>query len=62
MKYRVIIQPPAVNDLDAAYEYVRERAPLSVKPWFDRFLDAIDSLEFMPRRCPVAYTNARRST
>ena len=25
-KYRLIIQPPAFEDLDAAYEWIRERA------------------------------------
>lgn len=26
-KYRLIIQPPAFEDLDAAYQWIRERAP-----------------------------------
>ncbi|MHB0958888.1 MAG: hypothetical protein ACYC0X_14910 [Pirellulaceae bacterium] len=34
-KFRLIIQPPAFEDLDAAYEWIRERAPDAAARWFN---------------------------
>jgi plasmid stabilization system protein ParE len=57
MSYRVIIQPNAEVELDAAYEYRRARAPQAVARWFAGFVEAINSLAELPERCPLAPEN-----
>jgi plasmid stabilization system protein ParE len=54
MKFRVIIQPPARRDIEAAFLYLNERAPVAAQRWLEGIEEAIASLEFMPRRCAVA--------
>jgi plasmid stabilization system protein ParE len=56
-KYRVIIQPPALDDLDAAYRWIRERAPEAAARWFNGFADALNSLAEFPDRCGLAPEN-----
>lgn len=56
-KYRLIIQPPAFEDLDAAYEWIRERAPGAAARWFNGFVDALNSLTESPKRCGLAPEN-----
>jgi plasmid stabilization system protein ParE len=57
MTYRVIIQPNAEAELDAAFEYRRARAPQAATRWFAGFVDAINSLAEFPERCPFAPEN-----
>jgi plasmid stabilization system protein ParE len=54
MTYRVIIQPPASADMDAAYEYIRERSPEAAIEWYNGLLDACATLEELPTRCQLA--------
>jgi toxin ParE1/3/4 len=54
VKYRVIIQPPAVVEMDNAYLWIAERAPDSATKWFNGLNVAIYSLEDFPQRCPLA--------
>ena len=54
MKYQLIIQPPALDDLERAYQWVAERAPESAACWFNRFLDALETLKEHPQRCGLA--------
>ena len=54
MKYRVLIQPPAAEDLDEAYRWIAERSLTSAVRWLDSLLHAIRTLESFPRRCPRA--------
>lgn len=56
-KYRLIIQPPAFEDLDAAYQWIRERAPGAAARWFNGFVDALNSLTESPERCGLAPEN-----
>ena len=52
MIYRVIIQPNAEAELEAAYLYRYERAPQEAARWFAGFVEAINSLAQFPARCP----------
>ena len=54
MKFQVIIQPPARQDIEAAYLYLHERAPRTADRWLAGIERAISSLERMPRRCGLA--------
>ena len=54
MKYKLIIQPPALADLDEAYRWIAERSPENAARWFNRFLESLATLERSPNRCGVA--------
>ena len=54
MKYRVIIQPPAAADIDDAYRWIAEHAVGSAVKWFNGLEAAIQTLENLPHRCPLA--------
>jgi plasmid stabilization system protein ParE len=54
MKCKLIIQPPAMADLDEAYRWIAERAPENAARWFNRFLEALSTLEQSPNRCGIA--------
>ena len=51
MKYRVVIESSARHDIDAAYDWIKGRAPLAAIKWFNRVDDAIRSLARNPHRC-----------
>ena len=54
MKYKLIIQPSALADLDEAYRWIAERSPERAAGWFNGFVEALVSLETLPERCEVA--------
>ena len=54
MKYRVIIQPRARADLDAAYLKAAEHAPVTAARWLNRFKQALQTLEYHPTRRGLA--------
>lgn len=56
-QYRLIIQPSAFDDLDEAYQWVRERAPEAAARWFNGFVEALSSLTTSPDRCGLAPEN-----
>jgi plasmid stabilization system protein ParE len=58
MKYRVVVQPRAAADIENAYLWIRERAPSSGDRWFQGVYEAIEKLETLPARCPLAPENA----
>jgi plasmid stabilization system protein ParE len=53
-KYQVIIQPPAEADMEAAYQWIAKSAPMTAAKWYNACIDAMRSLETLPRRCPLA--------
>ena len=57
MKYRVLIQPPAAEDLDEAYRWIAERSPESAAKWLNGLRRAIQRLSSFPGRCPLAPEN-----
>lgn len=54
MVYRVELTPRAVSDIEAAVEYIGQAAPTRVERWFLGLMDAVNSLDTMPERFPVA--------
>lgn len=54
MKYKLIIQPSALADLDEAYLWIARRSPESAARWFNRFVEALLTLERFPGRCEIA--------
>ena len=57
MKYQLIIQPPALEDLEEAYDSIRRRAPEAAARWFNGFVDALETLRSFPKRCGLAPEN-----
>ena len=53
MAYRVSLASPAETDAYAAYERIREAAPMRAEKWLVRLFGAISSLDKFPARCPV---------
>jgi plasmid stabilization system protein ParE len=53
MKYKLIIHPPALAELEEAYCWIAERSPERAARWFNGFVDALASLETMPERCEM---------
>jgi plasmid stabilization system protein ParE len=56
-KYRLILQPPALDDLDAAYRWIHERAPDAADRWFNGFVEALNTLTEFPDRWGLAPEN-----
>ena len=54
MTYRVHIQPSAEADLEDAYRWIAEDAPLAAARWYKGLVEAIQTLGSFPERCPVA--------
>ena len=46
--YQLIIQPNAMEELDAAYEWLRSRAPEAAAKWFNGFVAALEQLRTSP--------------
>jgi plasmid stabilization system protein ParE len=53
MAYRVSLSAPAETDAYAAFERIREAAPMHAEKWLTRLFEAIFSLDELPARCPV---------
>lgn len=54
MEFLVRISPSALADAETAYLWIQERDPDMADKWFNGLLEAIDSLDRLPARCPVA--------
>ncbi len=46
--YRLVMQPNARDELEAAYEWLRKRAPEAAVKWFNGFVDALEQLRTSP--------------
>jgi plasmid stabilization system protein ParE len=57
-EYRLIIQPPALDDLDQAYQWIKERSPEAAVRWFNDFVEALNSATKTPERCGLAPENS----
>jgi hypothetical protein len=53
MAYRVSLADPAEMDAYAAFERIREAAPMHAEKWLTDLFEAIFSLDKIPTRCPV---------
>jgi len=54
MTYHVVITQEALNQTEAAYRWIAERAPIAAARWFTRLQGTIQTLETQPKRCPLA--------
>ena len=61
MIYQVRLQPAAVEDLDAAYQYAAQNAQEPAVRWLGRFMAALQTLEHNPERCPLAPEDRKSS-
>jgi plasmid stabilization system protein ParE len=59
MTYEVIIQRRALFDLDEAYWWSAERAPLAAERWLRRFHERLNSLDRNPQRHAIALEGRR---
>lgn len=53
-RYRLVVLRRAERDLDAAVDYIAERAPLAARRWLAGFNKELQSLEHNPQRCGLA--------
>lgn len=56
-RFRVVIQPPAFDDLEGALRWIQERSPDAAARCLDGLADAINSLALSPERCGIAPEN-----
>ena len=54
MSYKVVIDAGAANDAEDAYLYIANRSPGNAARWYNGLIDAMFTLEDLPRRCPIA--------
>jgi len=52
MIYEVTILPLALKQLEAAHDWLKTQSPQHAAPWYDAMVDAINSLDEHPARCP----------
>ena len=53
-RWRVMVELPALQDIEAAHLWLSERNPEAANRWLDRLTETIGSLEAFPERCPLA--------
>jgi plasmid stabilization system protein ParE len=53
MRYRVVVEPEAMEDIGNAYLWIAAHSPAAAVRWFNGLTAARDSLQQVPRRCPV---------
>lgn len=59
MRFAVLVQPTAEEEIDAAFVYLASEASLEVAArWYNRLEESIATLANLPRRCPVAPEDA----
>ena len=55
MKYQVIVQPTAADEIDAAFVFIAKHSSVAnAEAWFNRLDDQIQTLSSFPNRCPSA--------
>ncbi|MBI5091289.1 MAG: type II toxin-antitoxin system RelE/ParE family toxin [Candidatus Hydrogenedentes bacterium] len=57
---KVVWSPLAVQRACDAARYIAEEAPSAAEKWVDRLVDAVSSLESLPRRGFVGMTSTTR--
>jgi toxin ParE1/3/4 len=58
--YRIRITPRALADLEGIFEYISRDSPQNAAKMIRTLLDAIDSLDILPRRFDVPRTGSVR--
>ena len=59
MKYHVVLQRLASEDLEQATAWAARRAPETAIRWLERFHVALQTLALHPERCPLARENGK---
>jgi len=59
MRFRVVLQRLAQDDLQDAYAWAARAAPAEAAKWLDRFEVALQSLNSNPKRCPLARESSK---
>jgi plasmid stabilization system protein ParE len=54
MNYRVELMATAKAEAEEAYLWIHKQSPTRAVKWYNGLIDAIESLEFSPHRCPLA--------
>lgn len=54
MTHKVLILPEAASEAEAAYVYIAKQSPEKAVAWYNGLLDAMFSLDTLPKRHPVA--------
>jgi plasmid stabilization system protein ParE len=54
MTHKVLLTPRAAGDAEAVYRWIARDAPDTAIDWYNGLLDAFDSLNSLPNRCPLA--------
>jgi plasmid stabilization system protein ParE len=54
MKYRIIFQPRALQNLEDQYQHIAKHNARAAANWFNMFVAALEGLSEMPERCAVA--------
>lgn len=54
MSFRVIIEPSAEADIESAYDWIAEQAPMNAALWFNSIQRSIASLDTMAERYSTA--------
>ena len=57
MNYRVVIEAPARDDLEAITLWLAQHSEEEARKWYWRVKKAIESLAQSPARCPLAPEN-----
>lgn len=57
-EYRVNIKPTAEKDLEQRYLQIAEDSPENAMNWYLDLVDAIEKLDVMAERCPIAPEDA----
>ena len=57
MNYGVIIQPDAQREIEESYAWLIPRSPQNAPRWLDGLNQAVQSLQQLPQRCPLAPEN-----
>ncbi len=53
MAFRVSLSAPAESDAYAAFEHIRDVAPMRAEEWLVQLFQVISTLEKMPARCAI---------
>jgi len=57
MKYKVVIEPPAEEDIERAFLWIAEESRVNAVTWYRNLVEALASLETFPERSPLASEN-----
>lgn len=57
-EYRINIKPTAEKDLEQRYQQIAEDSPENAINWYLGLVDAIEKLDVMAERCPIAPEDA----